>query len=119
MKEFFSLQLSLLDGDVSQCIIKYATSGPHGTSDDWEANRSLKVWMETYENKNVVTLTLDKQLHKIVFNKGSIGTHINQWNKIMSYIVEKSPDHYTEWRRIHTFKESVGEKNYKICRNYK
>ena len=52
--------------------------------------------METSENQMVMTLALDKQLHKIIFNKGSIGTHINQWNKIMSYIVEKKPHYYTE-----------------------
>ena len=54
-----------------------------------------------------MTLTLDKQLHKIIFYKGSIGTHIHQWNKIMSYIVEKSPDYYTEWQKLNTFKDSV------------
>ena len=104
---FWSLQLALQDGDVSQCIRKYTSSGPHGTSDSWEANRSLTAWMETSENKMVMTLTLDKQLHKIVFHKGSIGTHINQWNKIMSYIVEKEPHFYTEWRKLNTFKDSI------------
>ena len=42
---FWSLQLALKDGDVSQCIRKYATPGPHGTNDGWEANMSLKIWM--------------------------------------------------------------------------
>ena len=63
--------------------------------------------METPDNKKIMTLTLDRQLHKIIFYKGSIGTHINQWNKIMAYIVHKSPDYYTEWRKLHTFKTSI------------
>ena len=63
--------------------------------------------METPDNQKVMTLTLDQQLHKIVFYKGYIGTHINQWNKIMAYIVEKSPDYYIEWLKLHTFKESI------------
>ena len=104
---FWSLQLALQDGDASQCIRQYAKSGPYGTSDGWQANQSLKLWMETSDNQKVMTLTLDKQLHKIVFYKGSIGTHINQWNKIMAYIVHKSPDYYTKWRKLHTLKTSI------------
>ena len=104
---FWSLQLFLQDGYVLKYIRKYATYGPHGTSDGWEANRSLKIWMKTSENQQFMTLTLDKQLSKIIFYKGDIGTHINHWNKIMSFIVEKSPDYYTEWQKLHIFKESV------------
>ena len=75
---FWLLQLALQDGDASQCIRQYAKSGSHGTSEGWTANQSLKLWMETPDNQKVMTLTLDKQLHKTVFHKGSISTHINQ-----------------------------------------
>ena len=54
-----------------------------------------------------MTLTLNKQLLKIIFRNGSIGTHINHWNKVMSLIVEKSPNCYTEWRKLDTFKASI------------
>ena len=57
-----------------------------------------------------MTLTLDKQVHKIIFYKGSIGTQINQLNKVMSYIVEKEPKYYTEWRKLNTFKDSIKAK---------
>lgn len=66
-----------------------------------------------------MTLTLDKQLYKIIFYKGSIVTHINHWNKIMSFIVEKSPDYYTEWRKLHTFKDSVKCKELKNIQELK
>ena len=57
------LQLALQDGDASQCIRPYVKSVPYGTSDGWQENQSLKLWMETPDNKKVMTLTLDKQLH--------------------------------------------------------
>ena len=67
--------------------------------------------METSENQQVMTLTLDKQLRKIIFYKGSIGTHINQWNKTMTYIVELDEHYYTEWRKLNTFKDSLKAKD--------
>ena len=107
---FWSLQLALQDGDVSQCIRPYTSSGPHDTSDGWGANKSLKAWMETSENQQVMTLTLDKQLRKIIFYKGSIGAHINQWNKVMTYIVELDKNYYTEWRKLVQLKNSLQAK---------
>ena len=37
----------------------------------------LKYVTETSDNQKVMTLTLDKNFHKIIFYKGSIGIHIN------------------------------------------
>ena len=117
--------LCIISNLIEEIFKSFDKSSPDGTADGWGADKAIQIVIETEEFNNVIAVSLNKQLETLKFSKydKNIQLYINNFNKIITMIMEKEPNFFPPYMILNKFLDSLQKTSFHnpktLCIAYK